>query len=181
MNTPSSKTTKHRQSIRLKGYDYAQPGWYFVTICTHNQECIFGEVIDGEMRSNEYGRIVADEWLRTEHVRPNVILDSFIVMPNHTHAIIIIADAAPHSANAAPSRPKGPTSGSLGAIVGQIKSACTKRINRRRGTPGAAVWHRNYHEHIIRSEAELTTIRRYVQENPVRWEVDCCHPAPPTP
>ena len=101
MNTTSSKTTKHRQSIRLKGYHYVQPGWYFVTICTHNQECIFGEVIDGEMRSNEYGRIVADEWLRTEHVRPNVILDSFIVMPNHTHAIIIIADAAPHSANAA--------------------------------------------------------------------------------
>lgn len=80
---------KHdRRSIRLPEYDYAKPGAYFITICTHNRTCLFGAVIDGRMRLNPFGRVVADEWRRTERLRDNVALDAFVVMPNHVHGII---------------------------------------------------------------------------------------------
>ncbi|MGB2854964.1 MAG: transposase, partial [Dehalococcoidia bacterium] len=75
---------KHRRhSIRLKDYDYSQAGAYFVTICTHNRELIFGDVVKGEMRLNEYGRVVETEWIKTADIRKNVELDVFVVMPNH--------------------------------------------------------------------------------------------------
>jgi REP element-mobilizing transposase RayT len=80
----------HRRSIRLKGYDYASEGIYFVTICTLDKKCLFGEVIDGEMRLNELGKIVRDEWMRTPEIRPDVALDRMVVMPNHLHGIVLI-------------------------------------------------------------------------------------------
>ncbi|HOK89274.1 MAG TPA: transposase, partial [Candidatus Hydrogenedentes bacterium] len=79
----------HRRSIRLQGYDYTQPGAYFITICTANRKCLFGEVVDCQMRLNETGRIVRDEWLQTAALRPGVVLDAFVVMPNHVHGIIV--------------------------------------------------------------------------------------------
>jgi REP element-mobilizing transposase RayT len=84
----------HRRSIRLKGYDYTQPGAYFITICTHGRECLFGEIIDGEMHLNEAGQIVVQTWQDLPNHVPNVQLDAFVVMPNHVHGIIIITDHA---------------------------------------------------------------------------------------
>ncbi|MGH7601113.1 MAG: transposase [bacterium] len=84
----------HRRSIRLKGYDYSQAGAYFITICTHDRECIFGEIRDGQMQLNEIGKIVEAEWLKTVEIRDNVELDAFVVMPNHVHGIIIITGNA---------------------------------------------------------------------------------------
>jgi len=202
-------SSKHRRSIRLRGYDYTQPGAYFVTICTHDREHLFGEVIDGEMRVNEFGQIVQEEWFRTAQVRPYVQLqpDEFVVMPNHVHGIIWIVDddatdaraqrsivGAQRSIVGAQRRPVvgaqrrpvvgaqrrcAPTAdvphvvpGSLGAIVRAIKSAITKRINILRNTPGASVWQRNYWEHIIRTERALQAIRRYIRDNPLRWDMD---------
>ena len=82
---------KHdRRSTRLDGYDYAQEGAYFVTICTQHRECLFGEVIEDRVELNPYGEIVRDEWLQTAIVRPYVLLDAFVVMPNHVHGIIVI-------------------------------------------------------------------------------------------
>lgn len=80
----------HRRSIRLQGYDYSQPGAYFITIVTHTRACLFGEVVEREMRWNEWGKIVREEWLRTGYIRPNVELDAFVVMPNHIRGIIIL-------------------------------------------------------------------------------------------
>lgn len=80
----------HRRSIRLRGYDYSQPGAYFVTACTWQREHLFGEVIDGEMVLNEPGEIVAAEWLQTAVKRPSITLGEFVVMPNHFHGIVII-------------------------------------------------------------------------------------------
>ncbi len=84
----------HRRSIRLKGYDYTQPGAYFITICTHGRECLFGEIIDGEMHLNEAGPIVVQTWWDLPNHVPNVQLDAFVVMPNHVHGIIIITERA---------------------------------------------------------------------------------------
>ncbi len=167
----------HRRSIRLRGYDYTQPGAYFVTICTHNREPLFGQVEDGRMALNAFGRIVWEEWFRTAQVRPYVELfeDEFVVMPNHIHGIIwIVGKPVGATRRVAPTdgHPRGPAPGSLGAIIVQFKSIVTKRINALRGTPGVPVWQRNYYEHIIRNERALRAIRRYIIENPRRWHLD---------
>ncbi len=82
----------HRRSIRLKHFDYSQVGAYFVTLCAFNRECLFGGLMGGKMGVNTYGQIVEQEWLRTANLRQNVQLDSFVVMPNHFHGIIVITD-----------------------------------------------------------------------------------------
>jgi len=84
----------HRRSIRLAGYDYTQAGAYFVTLVTHQRECLFGEIVDGEMLLNEIGRIVRDEWFRSAEIRREIALDpdEFVVMPNHIHGIVWICN-----------------------------------------------------------------------------------------
>jgi len=174
----------HRRSIRLKGYDYTQPGAYFVTICTHSREILFGQVMDGEMVLNEYGQIVQACWREIPAHFPHVALEAFVVMPNHIHGIILIVDdiaemttpvGATH-ASPLQNTPRGPVRGSLGAIVGGFKSAATRRINTLRNTPSAPVWQRNYYEHIVRNDRALNAIRRYIAANPVRWDVDRYNP-----
>jgi putative transposase len=80
----------HRKSIRLKEYDYTEPNWYYVTICTHNRQNIFGRVENNKMILNDYGKIAKKEWLKTKEIRKNIDLDYYVVMPNHFHGIIII-------------------------------------------------------------------------------------------
>jgi putative transposase len=80
----------HRRSIRLKEYDYAQPGAYFVTVCTRDRECLFGHVVNGEMHLNDAGEIARRCWEDIPHHFPLVELDAFAVMPNHVHGIIVI-------------------------------------------------------------------------------------------
>jgi len=171
----------HRRSIRLKGYDYTQPGAYFITICTYRRVCLFGQVIEGKMQWNGFGQIARDEWLRTAEIRPNVELDAFVVMPNHIHGIVIISDNRRGTTQngrgtlqRAPTveRFGKPTSDSIPTIVRLFKSAVTKRINHQRGTRGMPVWQRNYYEHIIRTERALNAIRRYIVNNPARWHLD---------
>ncbi len=178
----------HRRSVRLKGYDYAQPGAYFVTICTQNRECLFGENVAGKMRLNALWEIVRGEWFRSAEIRAEIELhpDEFVVMPNHIHGIVwIISHDDEYSVGAHGGAPQnGPNVGahchaplrrpprSLGSFIAGFKSAVTKRINQRRGTPGAPVWQRNYYEHIIRDERALNAIRRYIAENPMRWHLD---------
>ncbi|RMF88756.1 MAG: transposase [Nitrospinota bacterium] len=167
----------YRRSVRLPEYDYSRPGAYFVTICTQDRVCLFGQVMDGRMRLNEYGDIVRACWLAIPDHFPRTTLDEFIIMPNHVHGIIVIVDnvGATH-ASPLPSKPRGPKPHSIGAIVGSFKSAVTKRINETRGTPGAHVWQRNYYEHVIRDEVWLDRIREYIAGNPARWEEDENHP-----
>jgi len=170
----------HRKSIRIKGYDYASEGAYYVTICSHKRECIFGEVVEEEMRLNDTGEIVREEWLRTPVIRREVELDAFIVMPNHLHGIIIIKDhpVGPHRHAAETHRyaPKEPPTeialvrthgraslrrkpNSLGSIIAGFKSAATNRINVLRKTPRSPVWQPKFHDHIIRNEEELYPVR----------------------
>src|SRR3990170_2943541 len=91
---PYDPTRHHRRSIRLPGYDYTQPGAYFVTICTQNRECVFGEVADGEMMSSGAGQMVERIWNELPHHYPGVEVDAFAVMPNHVHGIIVLVVAA---------------------------------------------------------------------------------------
>ena len=173
---------RNRRSIRLKGYDYSRSGGYFITVCVRNRECLFGEIRDGEMRLNEWGRIVADEWMKTARIRNEIELDEWVIMPNHFHGIIIVratvgatGRSPVHGAGGAGGA-AGPKSKSIGAVMAGFKSAVTKRINMIRKTPGARIWQRNYWEHIIRGELELSRIREYIRNNPGKWESDRHYP-----
>jgi REP element-mobilizing transposase RayT len=157
--------------LRLRGHDYRSPGSYLITVCADNWEPLFGVVIDGEMRLNEYGWIVQVEWLRTPRVRPYASADSFVVMPNHFHGILVLADEqTPAPCN------EGmfgkPVVGSVGVIVDKFKAAVTKRINHVRGMPAAQVWESNYSESILRTEDEVNLTRHYIDGNPAHWPED---------
>jgi REP element-mobilizing transposase RayT len=159
----------HRRSIRLKGFDYAQPGAYFVTVCAWRRNALFGRIAGGRARLNALGRIVAEEWVRTERVRPEVSVDAFVVMPDHVHGIIVITERNPRARDGRDQTRSGPGPGSLGAIVGQFKTAAARRINALRQTPGQPVWQRGFYERIVRDPAALDNIRRYIADNPIRW------------
>jgi len=177
----------HRHSIRLQGYDYSQPGVYFVTICVHDRECLFGEIVDGVMVRNDFGRMVMEEWTRSAELRSEIELGEFVVMPNHFHGIVVISGNTDNGIQreggqcrgdrpVAPTMP-GPQPKSLGAMMAGFKSAVTKRINEIRNTPGVPVWQRNYYEHVIRDEADYSRIAEYISTNPQRWIEDTLHPA----
>ncbi|MEB3359488.1 MAG: transposase [Synechococcales bacterium] len=173
-----------RRSIRLKHHDYTAPGAYFITICTHQRQCLFGDIINGEMRLNEFGQIAADCWQEIPHHFHPVRLDNFVIMPNHVHGILVITDT-PRRGMALPCpypRQFGkPIAQSISTIVGSFKSAVTKRINMLRDTPGTPVWQRNYYDRIIRDDLSMQHIRRYIQNNPHAWRIDQLHPANRSP
>lgn len=178
---------KHRHSIRLSGYDYSAEGSYFITLVTHEREHLFGCIADGEMRLNDYGVIVREEWLKTKEYRPNVELidDEFVVMPNHFHGIVHIIESETQSCKSddeqlvrayshTPLRVHDKLtspSKTLGSMVRGFKAAVTTRINTLLCTPGQPVWLRNYYEHIIRSEKDYENIVNYIYLNPLNWDI----------
>jgi REP element-mobilizing transposase RayT len=130
------------------------------------------------MRLNENGMIVQNEWIRTSQLRRNVIIDEFIVMPNHIHGIIIINDVGAHCnvpLRQIESFGKS-TKNSIPTIVKLFKSATTKQINERQNAYEQRVWQRNYYEHIIRNDKELNSIREYIMQNPLQWQFDRNNP-----
>ena len=161
-----------RRSVRLKGHDYTRPGSYYVTLCTANRECLFGDVIQGKMELNALGRIVETEWRKTADIRPNVAVDEFVVMPNHVHGILVMRRGERCKRGPREARFGQPVAGSVAAIIGQFKSVVTKTINRERDTPGADVWQRNYYDRVIRNDRELRRIREYIRNNPAQWAKD---------
>jgi putative transposase len=181
----------HRRSIRLKEYDYASRGAYFVTICVQNRECVLGDVMDGHMVLNDTGQIADQFWPAVADHFADIGIDVWVTMPNHVHAVIVIGRGAVSAPTVATPNDKemgGEKGGEtpplqspvLGPIVAYFKYQTTKSINQMRDAPGARFWQRNYWEHIIRNETELDTIRQYVETNPMRWTNDQLHPdAPP--
>lgn len=148
----------HRRSIRLKEYDYSKPGAYFITICTHNHESVFGKIVDAEMELSIYGKIVSTYWRNLAKYHKHLELSAFVVMPNHIHGIVIIkSDCAKVS---------------IPEIVRSFKTFSSKRINEIRDTPGTPSWQRNYWEHVIRDENSLRRIYEYIKTNPLRWHLD---------
>ena len=186
-----------RRSIRLKDYDYADEGAYFVTLCTFHRECLFGEVAGGEIRLNAVGEVVHECWDAIPDHFLNVELDAFVVMPNHVHGIVVItgkcgrgdtvgarhalplqgSNQPPHHEQITKQAFGKPVPRSLPTIVGSFKSAAARRINLLHDTPAASLWQRNYYERIIRDEKDLNRIREYIDCNPQMWETDEDNPA----
>lgn len=180
---PYDPQKHHRRSIRLRGYDYTTPGAYFITICTYQRQHLFGAVVDGTMQVNSYGKIVAEEWLRSAQIRQEIALDGWIVMPNHFHSIVIIQSVTPSSEsklNLSQVEEKQRKPKSLATLVAGFKMAVTTRINCERQSPGTPVWQRNYYECIIRDQSALERIRQYILSNPLHWKTDQLHPNNPS-
>jgi REP element-mobilizing transposase RayT len=154
--------THHRRSIRLPAYDYARAGAYFVTVVCKDRTLLLEEPL--------YGEIVEQVWHWLAAQYDYVVLDQYVIMPNHLHGIIFIRDSSRGGTRTAPT--DAAKRKPLGRLVGAFKTVSTKRINEMRGTPGLPVWQRNYYEHVIRNEDELDHIRRYIMDNPARWAQD---------
>jgi putative transposase len=178
---------RHRQSIRWQDHDYAAGGTYFVTICTANRVCLFGEVVDGQMRVGPLGQIVDREWMRTGLIRPEVEIDVFGVMPNHLHGLVTIRPRDLEDRLSARSDEGEPVGlrprvdrrpplrrapRSLGGLIAGFKQVTTLAINAARGTPGAPVWQRGYHDRVVRDGEEFDAIAHYIVTNPERWAED---------
>jgi len=182
----------HRRSIRLQGYDYSSAGAYYVTIVAWQRECLFGEVVNREMRLNKVGKIVEWEWLELSKRLSYISLGAHMVMPNHFHGILFIhEDVGATRQGRSMSQPKeeplqtmipagiggsplpnGPKPASLGAILAQFKSRVTKRIWKVPELKETPIWQRNYYEHVIRNETDLQNKTDYIESNPLLWNDD---------
>ncbi len=188
---------KSRKANRLKGYDYSKDNLYFVTSCVKNMECCFGGVvpvgtgrdlsvpnpdnnldnipenknqIEAKMILNEFGIIANDqlEWLQNQY--PYIILHSYIVMPNHIHAVIEIDSSLLKTVPNLDEPKKIEKIKSLSQIMGAFKTTSSKLIHEAGKIDFA--WHRSFHDHIIRDESAYLNIVNYIENNPNSWNKD---------
>ncbi len=173
-----------RRPMRLRHFDYASPAAYFVTICTRDRLCILGEVVNGIVSLNENGRLVQRAWKNLPNHYPHVEIDCWVIMPNHIHGILVLTGKGGNRVGTkgraglkpAPTEGRAAPHG-LPEVVRAFKTFSARRINLHRGTSGSSLWQRGYFEHVIRSESSLNRIRRYIVENPLRWDEDLENPA----
>lgn len=170
-----------RASIRLKGYDYAADGFYFLTICTYQKRYLFGHIQNGNMILNDAGHTVLDCWKTIPDYFPNTRIHEFVVMPNHVHGIMEFfgdtdADVSGVRAKSfSPLRvgdisvPFQSPSKTVGSVVRGFKTGVTKWFRQHQSNRfpiGTPVWQRNYYEHIICNEQAYRNIANYIINNP---------------
>jgi putative transposase len=158
-----------RHNLRLTNYDYSLQGSYFITICTSDKQCLFGQIVDSKVKLNPFGIIVESVWKEIPLHYPDINNDVFIVMPNHIHGIITIHEGKRAGSKPAPTRP-------LSEIVRAFKTYSSRGINELRHSQGVSVWQRNYYEHVIRNENDYHEIGEYIYYNPAKWETDSENP-----
>ncbi len=164
------KPVKGRKPNRLPRYDYSQNGYYFVTICAHGRKEWLGKVDKGEIILSSYGAIAAIYWKEIPKHYSNVILDEWVIMPNHIHGIIVISSSAFVGTEQC-SVPTDAKSLSVSQIIKSFKDVTIKRVRSEFGDISFA-WQRSFYEHVIRNEISLGRIREYIRNNPVLWDVD---------
>ncbi|MDR0881010.1 MAG: hypothetical protein LBP55_00470 [Candidatus Adiutrix sp.] len=177
--------THHRRSIRLKEYDYSQCGAYFITICCQSKQCLFGEINTGKMQLNEAGMAILKWYKELPNKFTDIKICENIIMPNHTHAIIVNVGAdlcvcpdAEYNENVEHAPRQGEHAGSpLPRMLQWFKTMTTNEYIRGVKDNGwkrfdGKLWQRNYYEHIIRNDDEYLRIANYVINNPLNWEED---------
>ncbi len=172
-------------SHRLKGWDYRTPGWYFITICTFEKICCFGEIRDATICLTDIGSIVWKHWQKLPKHHPYVQLGEFIVMPNHVHMTIRLtsnndsvetlhATSLPQNHSTNFMSIISPKAGSLSTIIRSFKSGVTRWAHM--NNHGDFAWQPNFHDHIIRNSKSLQNIDKYIRSNPEFWVDDKYHP-----
>lgn len=150
-----------RKRLRLKGRNYSDPGYYFVTICCATRRPTLGAVKFDKVTLSTLGQLVDDCWRRIPGIFAGVELGTFVVMPNHLHALILLPTALPG---------KNVRQWSLTTIIGNFKATVTKQSR----TTG--LWQRSFYDRIVRKQDELDAIRGYILMNPERWAGDRFNP-----
>jgi len=159
-----------RKNLRLTGYDYAQPGSYYVTIVVQERRLLFGEVADGEVHPRRAGDVVDRYWRELPNKFGNVRLDAHVVMPNHLHGIILINEGTGgHAGPPLPSIIAWFKTMTTNACIRLVKAGDMASFDRR-------LWQRGYYEHIVRNEDDLSRIRHYIETNPALWAEDSENP-----
>jgi putative transposase len=160
---PDSSSYFQRRHPRLVDYDYRTAGYYFVTVCTHHRLPLFGSTNGGKMRLSSGGEMVGDAWRDVLDLHPGVAIDIDVVLPDHIHAIVVLDDDPRRTL-------------SLSDLLHRYKSLTAKRYShgvRDHGWPrySGKLWQEDFYDHVIRQDGELDAVRRYILENPLRWEL----------
>jgi putative transposase len=166
---------RKRRSIRLAGFDYTQSGAYFITICAHRRRKIFCRIEFGEITLSTLGKLIAKYWQRLPIQNESVLIDEYVIMPNHMHGIVVIDIPRRGTIYRAPTRIErfgSPVRYSIPTIIRTFKAAVTRQWRSTTQNPSFIVWQRNYYERVIRDEFEMNKLRSYIHENPLRWELD---------
>jgi len=159
-----------RKSVRLRQHDHSSAGFYFVTICTYKRRCLFGDMVDGDLRLSSFGSYVEAAWRDIPNCHNNVGLDAFVVMPNHLHGIVSLNDAAaPFESERVPA---------VSEIVRAFKARCAFYLEKNGYSDAEPVWQRNYHEHAIRDEKAYAEIVQYIENDPQQWQQDIYNVTP---
>jgi putative transposase len=158
------KPLPQRKSPRLQGYDYSLSGLYFITICVYQRQHLFGSISNGSIELTTAGQIAAEGWLEIPKHYPDVVVENFVIMPNHMHGILCL---------------RGDNAGFktyLGRVINSYKGAVTARIRKQQADSPldvpTKIWQGRYHDHIIRSETVLQRIEAYIENNPALWSED---------
>ena len=180
----------NRKSPRYQVYDYNSPGYYFITTCVQKFECVFGEIKNKTMIKNDLGIIVEKTWLELIDHYENVELDYYVVMPNHFHGIIIINEKLVRGGQQLKTKINTVGEGlrpspthemqsttitkkyGLTEIVRAFKSFSSRRINEMKKAGERFKWQRSFYDRIVRNEKELYFIRRYIEQNPMKWDIE---------
>jgi putative transposase len=152
---------QHHKNVRLPHYDYSSVGSYFVTVAVEGRACCLARISGERHERTDMGEAVVRGWQWLAEQYSYVVLDEFIVMPNHFHGILIIEEQEPAGARL-----------SLGRLISAFKARTTRDINRLRNTPGKTFWQKDFYEHVIRGERDLAKIRDYIVNNPMQWAAD---------
>jgi REP element-mobilizing transposase RayT len=161
---------KNHKQYRLPYYNYASTNRYFVTICSHERKCLFGEIVKGKMVLSNNGDHVFDSWNMIPSVTSYADIDGFVIMPNHFHGIILINN--PDEPKDLESKEFTVQQKSLSSVVRNFKSAVTTKIRKSHNDQSIKVWQPRFFDRIIRNERELNAIRKYITDNPLAWDVE---------
>lgn len=174
MKTNAKKLKFNRQSYRLKNYDYSSEGFYFVTVLTKNREHILSEIMDNKVNLKPIGQFLEDQWLKTPSVRQNIAVHDYVIMPDHFHGIVEIKFSQGKKFDNYTTVLFESPSQTLGAFIRGLKISVMKDVKNWKNLHSTnkieTIWHRNYHDRIIRNQQELEKVQRYIAENPKRWK-----------
>jgi putative transposase len=172
MDAPFSVAPRHvvaplkaRKHLRMQGWDFTSPGWYFLTICTKNMHAAFGTVVNSHMVLNDAGRIAEKFWREIPQHFPRAVVDEHVVMPNHVHGLLNLT-AEGWNINGLTARREAfgrPVAGSVPTIVRSYKAAVSKAL-------GESVWQSRFYEVRARDDAARTNIRNYIRRNPGNYD-----------
>lgn len=174
------------ETTRLKNWDYASDGWYYITICAKGHKNVLGKIQHGIMQLNKYGRIAEQCWFDLPNHYSNLVLDAFVLMPDHLHGIMKIDNKTYGTVNGnkfvtpVDTGLKPVSTGfkpvstanqhGISEFIRAFKTFSTRRMNELDNTPGKSWWQLRFYDHVIRNEKELHRIREYIVKNPSKWK-----------